>query len=61
MLEIQTNKQKKKNRPVVGFPLATDINECVTMDVKQWSCQDKVWLIHIVDHLTQYSASCVIQ
>ena len=60
----QTNKKKNKkktNRPVVGFPLATEVNECVTMDVKQWSRQDKVWLIHIVDHLTQYSASCVIQ
>ena len=31
------------------------------MDLKQWSYQNKVWLIHIVDHLTQYSASCSIQ
>ena len=31
------------------------------MDLKQWSYQNKVWLIHIVDHLTRYSTSCVIQ
>ena len=31
------------------------------MDLKQWSYQNKVWLIHIVDHLTQYSASCAMQ
>ena len=31
------------------------------MYLKQWSYQDKVWLTHIVDHLTRYSASCVIQ
>ena len=31
------------------------------MDLKQWSYQNKYWLIHIVDHLTRYSASCVIQ
>ena len=55
------NFNNKKIRPVVGFLLATEFNECVAMDVKQWSYQDEVWLIHMVNHLTQYSASCVIQ
>ena len=54
-------KKKRKKRPLVGFPLATEFNECVAMDLKQWSYQNKVWLIHIVDHLTQYSTSCFIQ
>ena len=31
------------------------------MDLKQLSHQKKVWLIHIVDNLARYSASCVIQ
>ena len=31
------------------------------MDLKLGSYQEKVCLIHIVDHLTQYNASCVIQ
>ena len=52
---------KKQIRLAVGFPLATEFNKCVAMDLKQWSCQEKVWLIHIVDHLTWYSASHVIQ
>ena len=55
------NFNNKKIKPVVGFLLATEFNECVAMDVKQWSYQDEVWLIHMVNHLTQYSASCVIQ
>ena len=46
---------------VVGFPLATELNECVAMDIKQWSYQEKVWFIDIIDHLTQYGASYVIQ
>ena len=54
-------KKKKQIRPVLGFSLATEFNECVAMDQKQCSYQNKVWLIHIVDHLTQYSTSCVIQ
>ena len=33
----------------------------VAMDLNQWSYQDKVWLIHVVYHLTQYSASCIIK
>ena len=58
---FEIKKKKKKIRPVVGFPLVTEFNECIAMDLKQWSYQNKVWLIHIVDHLTRYSASCAIQ
>ena len=60
-LKYQKKKKKKKIRPVVGFPLVTEFNECIAMDLKQWSYQNKVWLIHIVDHLTRYNASCFIQ
>ena len=31
------------------------------MDLKQWSYGGKIWLLHIVDHLTRFSASCVIR
>ena len=61
LLEIQKKTKKKQIRSLVGFPLVTKFNEYVAMDLKQWSYQDKVWFIHIVDHLTRYSASCVIQ
>ena len=60
-VSLKYQKHTKKIRPVVGFPLATEFNECVDMDLKQWSNQNKVWLIHIVDHLTRYSTSCFIQ
>ena len=53
--------KKKQIKPVVGFPLVTKFNKYVTMDLKLGSYQEKVCLIHIVDHLTQYNASCVIQ
>ena len=52
--------RKKQIRPVVGFPLATEFNKYVAMDLKQWSYQGKVWFIHVVDYLTRYSVSCVI-
>ena len=50
--EVCLKYQKNQIRPVVGFPLATEFNDCVAMDLKQWSYQDKVWLIDIVDYLT---------
>ena len=59
--EVCLKYQKNQIRPVVGFPLATEFNECVAMDLKQWSYQDKVWLIDIVDYLTWYSTSFIIQ
>ena len=58
---LKYQQKKKQIRPVLGFSLATEFNDCVTVDLKQCSYQNKVWLIHIVDHLTQYSTSCAIQ
>ena len=56
------NKYKPNQaRPVVGLPHATEFNQCVGMDLKQWSYGEKIWLLHLVDHLTRYSASCVIR
>ena len=58
--EVSLKYQKKKQiRPVAGFPLANEFNEYVAMDLKQWSYQNKVWLIHIVDHLTRFRTSFV--
>ena len=59
--EVCLKYQKKQIKPVVGFPLVTKFNKYVAMDLKLGSYQEKVCLIHIVDHLTQYNASCVIQ
>ena len=50
---------KKKIRPFVGFPVATEFKECAAMDLKQWSFQGKVWLINIVDHLTRDTVQLV--
>ena len=51
--EVSLKYQKKQQiRPVAGFPLANEFHEYVVTDLKQWSYQNKVWLIHIVDHLT---------
>ena len=50
--EVYLKYQKNQIRAVVGFPLATEFNEYVAMDLKQWSYQNKIRLIHIVDHLT---------
>ena len=46
-------KNPQQIRPVAGFPSGTEFNKCVTMDLKRWFYQQKVWLIHIVDHFTQ--------
>ena len=59
--EICIKYQKNQDRPVTGFPQATNFNECVAMDLKTWSFHDNVLLIHLVDHLTRYSASSVIR
>ena len=52
--------RKPKPRPVVGFPMAKHFNETVAMDLKEWSYSPKIWFLHLIDHATRYSASCII-
>ena len=52
--------RRPKPRPLVGFPMAKTFNETVGMDLKEWSHSPKIWFLHLVDHATRYSASCVI-
>ena len=49
--------KKPKLRPVVGFGLVKDFNDMVSMDHKFHKTTP--WL-HMIDHLTRFSATCVI-
>ena len=53
--------KKVKPRPCVGFPMARNFNETVAMDLKQWSSSPSIWFLHLIDHFSRYSASCVIR
>ena len=53
--------KKAKPRPVVGFPIAKVFNETLAMDLKEVAYSPKIWLLHVIDHATRYSASCVIR
>ena len=49
--------QKVLTRPVVGLPMASKFQECVAMDLKFYAGHI---LLHLVDHETRLSASCVL-
>ena len=53
--------EKPKPKLVVSFPLAKHFIETVALDLKDWKNNPKVWFLHIIDHLTQFSPSCVIK
>lgn len=44
-------------RPVVSFPLATEFNETVAMDIKFINTRP---VLHLIDHATRYSRACVL-
>ena len=50
--------KKTKTKPIVGFSMAREFNDVVAMDLKQYSYDKGIWLLHLVDHATRYSA-CV--
>ena len=39
--------------------MVKSFNETVGIDFKQWSFNPPVWFLHLVDHATRYSSSCV--
>ena len=44
-------------RPVVSFPLATEFNETVAMDIKFINTRP---VLHLIDHATRYSRACLL-
>ena len=52
---------KVKPRSCVGFSMARNFNETVAMDLKQWSNSPSIWFLHLIDHFSRSSASCVIR
>ena len=53
--------KKPKPKPIVSFPLAKTFTETVALDLKEWKSNPTVWFLHIIDHLTRFSASCIIK
>ena len=58
--------KRSRPTPVVGLPLAGKFNETVAMDLKEYA--PGIWFekllrnfLHLIDHFTQYSSSCVIR
>lgn len=47
-------------RPVVGFPLATEYNETVAVDLHELEAH-RTWYLHIIDEFTRFSAGCIMQ
>ena len=50
--------KRRPLKPAVGFPLATQFNETVALDLKQFG--PNKYMLHMVDHLSRYSAACII-
>ena len=44
-------------RPVVTFPLATEFNETIAMDIKFINSRP---VLHLIDHATRYSRACLL-
>jgi len=46
-------------KPTVGFPLATEFNETIAVDLHELE-KSKVWYLHIIDEFTRFSAGAII-
>ena len=46
-------------RPVVSFPMSDRFNQVVAMDLKEFK-HNKIWILHLIDCATRYSAACLI-
>lgn len=57
--EICFKYKKTTPRPVVGFPLASYYNETVAVDLCE--LENNVWLLHIIDEFSRFSAGCIVK
>ena len=49
--------KKPSPRPVTGFPLATQFNQVVAMDLKMFHGR---WILHLIDHVSRFSAALFV-
>ena len=52
--------KKPKPKPIVAMPKAEEFNQVVSMDLKEVE-KGKVWLLHLIDHGTRYTAAAVVK
>ena len=58
MCDLCKRYAKTPARPIVGMPMATQFNEKVAMDLKQWNGR---WILHIIDMWSRYTISVFIE
>ena len=51
--------KRKPSRPCVSLPRTGEFNSLVALDLKTY-IKDKVYILHMIDECTRYSAACVI-
>ena len=56
--DVCARHKKPPLRPAVGFPLASQFNETVAIDLKVRG--PNLYILHMIDHLTRYSSACII-
>ena len=57
--EVCKRFKKTPARPVVSLPLATEFNEVVAIDLKEW--KPNVYFLHLVDVATRFSLAAVVR
>ena len=58
--EVCRKYKRPFRRPIVGLPIASQFNEVVCMDLKEYK-HNKIWILHLIDAATRYSAGCLVR
>ena len=51
-------KTATRDRPVVAFPMASQFNQKVCMDLKKWGNR---WILHLIDMFSRFSVSVFVE
>ena len=55
--DVCVKHKKPTPRPTVGFPLASDHNQTVAVDLHE--LEPNLWYLHIMDEFSRFSAGCI--
>ena len=53
--------RKSPPRPVVSMPVASNFNEVVTLDLKEYKVKDYRYILHMIDAYTRFTVSVLIK
>ena len=52
-------RKRAPDRPVVSYPMSSDFNQVVSMDIKVWDSNKNIYIVYLIDSFTRFTVAAI--